>query len=631
MSTLLFILGFSSIFSLGTQSKNAMVLNTLLALSFILITPLSFAFEPNTIEINASQKVQSTGDNYLYLTDASNSLSLEQVITSSQWRIPEANITNRGFTSASSWMKFAIQNSGDTDLNLILEYVEASVDRIDLYHRVKGSAADFEHASFSFTDAVAMREISFFRPAFQLPLPKNETKEVYVKIFPGNQIPMHSFTAMKIWDESSFYYSTHIELSFMVILLCTELLMGIATLLVFFVSKDRMFLYYSIFAFSIASLFASLSGIWGYFFYKEGYQLWMIVLQISICQVAAIWFVRSFLNIRRLSITIDNLLLMALAISIAGVLTNLAGYHYYPRLIIDNIAFLYILLLPIGLYAWKKKVPHAGLFTFSWAVFIFGMLTASLRLRGYLNDSYGVQWLIYIGGFIEAFLLTTVMLLRLKDIQYTKQQIEQKHRQHLQNYADELALQVQLQTKQLSDAKDEAESEARVDFLTGIYNRRAFIESANRFLARVNRNQDAGLHFLMIDIDYFKYVNDTYGHAAGDAVLIAVADAISATVRTVDVVSRLGGEEFGILMENNEPQDTITLAERIRSAIESLNIEFQDHRITITASIGVAKWQSGMDLDSLMNQSDRLLYQAKESGRNNVVNNFYENHRLTLS
>lgn len=585
---------------------------------------------PQVIELVTHHQGETTGNDYYYLIDNNNSLSLDDVITSEDWVQSEPNITNRGFSSVSSWMKFTLKNSQQNDMNVILEYVDASVESIDIFYRQIGSTEAFKHTNFNFSAPVSSRDVSFYRPAFEIPLPYSESYEVYVHIFPGDDFPMHSFTAMRIWDETSFYMSTHVELTFLIVLLCTELFMGLATLLVFIISRDKMFLYYSLFAFSIASLFASLSGLWGYFFAREGYELWMVVFQISLSQIAGIWFVRCFLNVKALSTTIDRALLAVLAISIAGAITNLLGFPYYPRLIIDNTAFLYLLLLPIGVFAWHKKVPHAGLFTFTWTLFILGMLTASLRLRGYLIDSFWLQWLIYFGGFIEAFLLTAIMVLRLRDMQNAKLKIELTHRQHLENYTDELSLQVKLQTKLLSAAKEQAETEARVDVLTGLTNRRSFIESAHQFLARANRNTSSELYLLMIDIDHFKKVNDTYGHAAGDAVLIAVAKSLSETIRTIDVVSRLGGEEFAALMENDDPQGTINLSERLRSAIEDLVIEFEGHQIRITTSIGIAKWTPNDNLDSLMNQADNSLYQAKNFGRNCIHFNNFESKQLNL-
>ncbi|GGI91919.1 deoxynucleoside kinase [Shewanella hanedai] len=611
-------------------SRKVLLPSILVYICYLLFSPLTFASEPSAIDIATHHQGETTGDNYYYLIDSSQSLSLSDVITSAEWKKSEHNITNRGFTSAVSWMKFTLKNSSQNDFDMILEYVEATVQSIDIYHRKLGDKGEFIHSNFTFSAPVSSREVSFYRPAFELNLPYLETHEVYVKIFPGSQFPMHSFTAMRIWEQTQFYLSTHVELTFMVILLCTELFMGLATLLVFVISRDKMFLYYSLFAFSIASLFASLSGIWGYFFARESYHLWMVVFQISLSQIAAIWFVRCFLNIRHISKIIDNALLLVIAVSITGAIINLSGFPYYPRLIIDNTAFLYILLVPIGLFAWSKKVPHAGLFTFCWAVFILGMIAASLRLRGYLIDSFVLQWLIYIGGFIEAFLLTTIMVFRLRDMQNAKLKIELKHRLHLENYANELSEQVQQQTKLLLDAKEKAEVEARVDILTGLTNRRSFIESAHDFIARAKRCPNTNLYLLMIDIDHFKKVNDTYGHAAGDAVLIAVAKTLSDTIRTIDVVSRLGGEEFAALMENKESQGAIDLSERLRKAIENLVVVFEGQTIQITTSIGIAKWQPIDNLDSLLNQADNALYLAKKLGRNCVQSSCLERQQLKL-
>ncbi len=372
------------------------------------------------INIATHQNGQTTANHYLYLQDFSNKKSISEIAASQEWQKPEKGITNRGFSEALTWMKFVLVNSSEYEQNIILEYVDASVETLDLYHRPKNSTAQFKHSNFTFADPVTSREISFYRPSFSVRVSANSQVEVYLKIFQGNDFPMHSFTAMRIWNDQAFHRATQIEMSLLIILLCTEILMAIATLIVFFSTREKMFLYYSLFAFSVASLYGATSGLWSYYISTSGYQLWMVVFQISLAHIAAILFVRSFLNIQRFSKSLDYLLLSALGIAVFGAILNLLGFPHYSRLIIDYTAFGYVLLVPLGLYAWKKKVRHALLFTSSWMVFIIGMIFASLRLRGYIEDTFGTEWTLYIGGFIEAFLLTTVMVLKLNQIRQDK-------------------------------------------------------------------------------------------------------------------------------------------------------------------------------------------------------------------
>lgn len=571
------------------------------------------------IDLSNYSDGQKTGNSYHYLQDLNQRLTLPQILQSDNWHVPVSGVTNRGFSFPLSWMRFALDNVNEQPIKLILEYVDPAVESIDIYHRRLGSSDEFVHINFTYNKPASGRAISFYRPAFPVEVPANSSSEIYLRIFAGNDFPMHSFTAMRIWQTESFYRTTQIEMSLIVILIVTEILMGLATFIVFTISRDNLFLFYSLFAFAAAAMFTSTTGLWPYFIATEGYQLKTVVIHISMAHITAILFVRSFLNIRRYSILLDTALLAILGISITGALLNILGFPFYSRIIVDYTAFAYVLLVPLGVYAWKKGIPHALLFTTSWLVFIIGMLCASLRLRGYLEDSFQAQWLLYIGGFVEAFLLTTIMVLHLKDMQKDKSAIEAKHKKYLTESAQELTQKVEQQTSQLQQAKEAAEKEARIDMLTNLINRRAFTELTNQYISRAKRINPPGLYLAMLDIDHFKKVNDSYGHAVGDEVLIAVAQILKDTVREIDIVARVGGEEFAVVMEDNDIDGALILCERLRQEVETLKISFENKDIAVTISIGLACWCDPYNLDSLLVKADKALYKAKNSGRNQVI------------
>ncbi len=162
---------------------------------------------------------------------------------------------------------------------------------------------------------------------------------------------------------------------------------------------------------------------------------------------------------------------------------------------------------------------------------------------------------------------------------------------------------------------------ALTDELTGLYNRRYLLAHLDELIARVSRD---GLEaaVLLFDIDHFKRVNDTYGHAAGDDVLRELAARATNTVRSVDLVARLGGEEFVVVMPETGPAIAIAVAERLRQAVanEPFAIRASDDRLPITVSIGVTSAvTAGDDRDRLLTRADDALYRAKADGRNRVV------------
>ena len=170
----------------------------------------------------------------------------------------------------------------------------------------------------------------------------------------------------------------------------------------------------------------------------------------------------------------------------------------------------------------------------------------------------------------------------------------------------------------------QVEEKAAKDSKTGLFNSEGWHRNASRERSRAMRAKE-GFGVLMVDLDHFKRVNDTYGHVAGDAVLKAVADAISHEVRDYDSVGRFGGEEFVVLLPGMDEDDGVGVAERIRHAVTQLAVEAPVEGSTtvirnLSASIGVSTFpHAGDDLEPLLLAADAALYEAKNTGRNRVV------------
>jgi diguanylate cyclase (GGDEF)-like protein len=190
------------------------------------------------------------------------------------------------------------------------------------------------------------------------------------------------------------------------------------------------------------------------------------------------------------------------------------------------------------------------------------------------------------------------------------------HRRKLDSQLDELnrARQEALLKRQEVDAL------ARVDELTGLATRKHFFEIAERELDRCRRYAHP-LAVIILDLDHFKVVNDTFGHAIGDRVLEAVSGQILANVREADTVCRFGGEEFAVVFPETSREAALQVGERLRGFIESLRIDAPIGRLSVTVSAGLAATASEEKtaLDDLLACADRALLAAKEAGRNRVI------------
>jgi len=175
----------------------------------------------------------------------------------------------------------------------------------------------------------------------------------------------------------------------------------------------------------------------------------------------------------------------------------------------------------------------------------------------------------------------------------------------------------------VTELQRELAEQARTDPLTGALNRRAMEEAARRETARSVRHGHS-LCMIVIDNDNFKHLNDTRGHAAGDYALQALVRRVKATLRNQDFLARTGGEEFAILLPDTPAFAAIATAERVRRAIESLEVPFETGPIQMTVSAGVAQFDPACGWEGMMRRADGAMYEAKEHGRNSVAANLQD-------
>jgi diguanylate cyclase (GGDEF)-like protein len=164
---------------------------------------------------------------------------------------------------------------------------------------------------------------------------------------------------------------------------------------------------------------------------------------------------------------------------------------------------------------------------------------------------------------------------------------------------------------------EELRHQAFHDGLTGLANRLLLLDHARKALARARRG--AQIAMLLVDLDGFKQVNDTLGHAAGDRLLVTVAERLRECVRAADVPARLGGDEFAVLVDGmTSPDDAVLVAERLLATLRA-PVRIDDREIVPQASVGVAVWSGQPDVDALLRDADAAMYTAKGAGKGRVA------------
>jgi len=180
-----------------------------------------------------------------------------------------------------------------------------------------------------------------------------------------------------------------------------------------------------------------------------------------------------------------------------------------------------------------------------------------------------------------------------------------------------LALNIIMLGSALTRLVHKIRNKAEKDYLTDMWNRRAILLHQDRIHQRWLRDNVA-YSVILLDLDFFKKINDQYGHAAGDATLIQTANCLKKTLRVSDLLSRYGGEEFLLLLPVTDAKEAYVIAEKLQIALSNSPLDWQGQSIPITASFGYATIKANDSQEQLINLADKAMYQAKSTGRNNI-------------
>ena len=372
------------------------------------------------------------------------------------------------------------------------------------------------------------------------------------------------------------------------------LAVSIAALLIWFVLSDRIFILYAAF-FTLQALYiVYLSGQgfeWPWLAWARPLTSHAWNVPVALSGAVACLFVREITELKHVSPRVYTSFQWLAAAFVLLAASNVAKIIGLANVVssIGNLLFLFTALftLIVAFLAWRRGIRAAGWFLLAWGLLEASTIASAVRLL--MADDEHAERLLYFG--LPLSMVAAAILIAL-------------------GVADRL----RDQRVALSDA----ERRAQTDALTGVLNRRSLIERLEAACLRA-RARNLPISLLFIDLDHFKDINDSYGHAAGDACLRAIVDPIQSELRQSDVIGRYGGEEFVVILSSADTAAAHPIAERILGRVASIRVEGFRVPIQLTCSIGVA----GSDMlgvwdEQLIARADAAVYAAKSAGRNRV-------------
>ena len=532
--------------------------------------------DDNYYAIGEHLEYYAEGDEQLTISDA---LRLHADGKFTRWEKP---VLSRGIGTNPQWVTFTVQNDDPVEALRRLIIETSWMDRIDIYLLRNDQVIEQHQAGDRFSFHERPIEHRFF--AFDL-----KFKPGYSQLFIRVDTPDPMVLPILFGDiQFGIDKNTSDSLSYGLLYGAIGALLIYNLLLYLIISQPR-YLYYVTFLLMFLFMNMSYTGHGYMWFWPESVflQQWINPISITLFATSGIFFAFAFLNIRKLFPTL------------------------FDQTVVFSMLFWGLQMIFLMADMQSASVATSIAFVMFFTIFIFYSAIISLK-KGHREAIY------YLVASIATLVGTTITAMTVfAIIPYT---ILTYRAAEIAVAIDALLLSIALaeQIRRANKERTRALQLARIDLLTGLNNRRSFTEISTPLWHTAKRHRQA-LCLILLDIDNFKIINDSHGHAAGDSVLKEVARTLDNTIRSGDVLARWGGEEFAILLPQTTIEQATQLAERIRSRISTQEIILDTSRLKTTVSIGVStRDEDTKDIETLFKHADEELYKAKQSGKNRV-------------
>jgi len=532
---------------------------------------------------------------------------------------------NFGYSASAWWLRVRVEAAPGAPADWLLEVAFPTLDDVRLFWR-GGTAASGDRLEF------AQRPLFHRHFVFPLHLKPGEPTVVYLRVMSAGTLTV----PMQLWQPAALHAHDQIAYGAHALYFGMLLALGLYNLLIFARLREPVYLAYVAFVLAMATGQLALSGL-GYQFVWPTALTWQAISLNSAFAVTGLfgaWFTRLFLQTPTLHPRLDRLLLaFSLAFAATAVAPLLLPYRPVA-LATSLLGFGFaVAAVACGIFSLRRGNPGARFFLLAWLVLLIGVALMGLRNAALIPTNFLTVNGIQIGSAIEMLLLSFALADRIHLLRQEKERAsaealrsERARGEALRESERTLEARVAERTHALEAANRRLqESEVRLtelaqrDALTGLANRNLLFDRLEQAIRRAQRGHSK-FAVLLVDLDEFKLVNDTHGHAVGDQVLIEIATRLSAGVRARDTVARRGGDEIGVLLEDaDHHEDFRALAGKLLVAV-ARPIDLAVGWVEPGGSVGVAVWpDDGTDASRLLLAADQAMYRAKRAGRGQIA------------
>ncbi len=549
--------------------------------------------------------------------DPGKSLSIDDIIKpefADSFVASSVTGTSFGFSEAVHWVRFSICQAGGISDSLLVEVEYPLLDNVSIY--IPDGLGGFTERHSGDAHFFSTRDVMYRNNLFRIPGHGGDTRTYYMRIQTEGsmQIPMSLWTSdafIEHVDNSNILIGTYYGIM---------LLLMLAALIFYFKIRDILFLSYAFYLLSYIIFQFSLNGLSFQYLWPDSpeYTSRLTSAFVGMVIIGGLFFSGSFLHIwgnRHPRVKWLFYVLMA-----CGLLSSLMSLLGDFVLAVRIAAISGVFLPPTVIIAiWSSLAigyRPARYFLVAWCLFLCGVFGSALLYLGFLPHTFLTVYAMQIGSTLEVLLLGYALMDKIDLLREDKENARELANSYLIQLNEKLESLVAERTRELSESNKELKELAVRDSMTGLLNHKASIEYLQKMQKYAHR-YGHDLSVVMLDVDHFKRINDTYGHSVGDIVLILIADVVAKTLRESDGCGRYGGEEFIMILSETDVKDAWKLAERMRKNVEALEIEEIDGT-SLSVSLGISIFDPADPEANLMLQADKALYNAKNNGRNQV-------------
>jgi diguanylate cyclase (GGDEF)-like protein len=586
----------------------------------LLFGVLSLARAADILHLIDSEQTYSVGRHLSYLEDKTGTLTLKNVLTDNdrlRFVDSEVETPNFSFTNSVYWFRLELSNRNSRVSEWLLESQYPLLDHIDAHLVYPNNRI----VSFESGDLLpfSQRAIKHRNVTFLLSLEKGERVTVFIRVKSESSMQL----PLKLWSTRSLLAKDHEEQYVLGIYYGILIAMFLYNLLLFLSSRDINYLYYVYYIGGWIMFQMSLNGLAFEYLWPNSPAWGNIATPFFIgCGLGGVvQFTRSFLQLNRNLPTFDLILRVYFwLLIVVAAASFLVAYSIVIKVVTFAALTGSAVIFAAALRCLKKSVRQAKYFVLAWSALLLGMVIYPLKTFGILPNNFMTEYGMQIGSTLEVVLLSFALAHRMRLLKEDNERIQREATETLEQNVEQRTSELDKALRSLSAANNKLKALSHTDGLTGVKNRAYFDERFDLEWRRAHRGRYA-IGLLMLDIDHFKNVNDTFGHPGGDECLRQVARTLEVAInRPGDDVFRYGGEEFVVILSNTDADGAAHIGEIIRHKVEALKIEFEGRKIPVTVSIGASSMipELGGGGSMLIRNADKALYQAKRDGRNRV-------------